>query len=103
MSCTVRDASLVTLRNRNKMINAYAQSFKTATMNTSNANASLVQGPVGGQAQNVANATLGCMACTTYDNFVLTAINGSSPDPNQTLYPFNPSSGGASRNGPSGQ
>ncbi len=103
MSCTVRDASLVTVRNRNKSINSYKQGFTTATMNTSNANASLVQGPVGGQAQNVANATLGCIACTTYDNFVSTAINGSSPDPNQTLYPFNPSSGGASRNGPSGQ
>lgn len=96
MSCTVRDASLVTKNNRNKAVNAYYTSWKDATMNTPSSNPSLVNGPAGAGAEVVAQIKLGCEQCVKLTNFL-----NNTPDGNMTLYPFNPSSGGAGRNGPS--
>ncbi len=96
MSTTVRDASLITKRNRDKSLNAYYQGWKTATVTSSSPNAAL-KAPTGAGAEVVAQIKLGCEACNVLNN----AYTVPDPDPNQTLYPFNPSSGGASRNGPS--
>ncbi len=96
MSCTVRDASLVTKNNRNKAVNAYYTQWKDATMNTASANAALVGGPAGAGAEVVAQIKLCCEQCVKLTNFL-----NNTPDGNMTLYPFNPSSGGASRNGAS--
>lgn len=96
MSCTIRDASLVTLRNRNKAVNSYYTQWQTATRDSSTANSSLVGGPSGAGAEVVAQVKLGCTACTAFTNF----SNGDRTN-NIQLYPFNPSSGGAGRNGQS--
>ncbi len=96
MSCTVRDASLVTKNNRNKAEYAYYSQWKSATMNTASANPSLVNGPAGAGAQVVAEIKLGCEQCQKLENFLANTTDG-----NMALYPFNPSSGGASRNGAS--
>lgn len=96
MSTTVRDASLVTVRNRNKAENAYYQSWKNATVLSSNPSPATTT-PTGAGAKVVAEIKLGCAACTVYDNSRITP----NPDPNTTLYPFNPSSGGAGKFGPS--
>ncbi len=96
MSTTVRDASLVTKNNRNKAVNAYYTQWKDATMNTTTANLSLINGPAGAGAEVVAQIKLGCEQCVKQNNFL-----AGTTDNNMTLYPFNPSSGGASRNGPS--
>ena len=97
MSTTVRDASLVTKRNRNKAENAYYQAWKNATVLSSNPSAATTT-PTGAGAQVVSEIRLGCEACVVYNNSRVTP----NPDPNTTVYPFNPSSGGAGRNGPSG-
>jgi hypothetical protein len=94
MSLTVRDASLITQRNRNKAVNAYAQSFRSAV-------GSGVQGltaPGAAGAESVTEAKLGCTACAVYQNELVKAgIVSGTPDTNLSLYPFNPSSGGAGR------
>jgi hypothetical protein len=96
MSVTVRDASLVTKRNRNIALNSYYTQWKDATVLSSNPK-SATTGPAGAGAEVVAEIKLGCQACVARDNFGVIP----NPDPNTELYPFNPSSGGASRNGPS--
>lgn len=97
MPTRVHDASLVTKRNRNKAENAYYQAWKTATVLSSRPTVATTN-PTGAGAQVVSEIRLGCMACTAYNNSLITP----NPDPNTTVYPFNPSSGGAGRNGPSG-
>ena len=97
MNVAVRDASLVTTRNRNKALNSYYQVWKDNTMLSANPNAAL-KAPAATSAEVVAQIKLGCVACTIYNNSLL-AVN---PDPNQVLYPFNPSAcGAASKSGPS--
>lgn len=96
MSCTVRDASLVTKNNRNKAEFAYYSSWKDATMNTANSNPSLVKGPAGAGAQVVGEIKLGCEQCVKLENFLANTTDG-----NMALYPFNPSSRGAGANGSS--
>lgn len=97
MNVAVRDASLVTTRNRNKALNAYYQDWKSATVNSSNANPAL-KAPAATGAEVVAQIKEGCVACQIYTNSRITP----NPDPNQVLYPFNPSAcGAASRSGAS--
>ncbi len=90
MNVAVRDASLVTTRNRNKALNAYYQGWSSATVNSSNPNAAL-KAPAATSAEVVGQIKQGCVACTIYNNSLLTV----NPDPNQVLYPFNPSACGA--------
>ena len=92
MYVAVRDASLVTKRNRNKAVNAYKTDFNTQINAAGNAKQGLTS-PGQAGAETVAQAKLGCIACTIYNN---NATN-PNPDANQTLYPFNPSAGGAGR------
>jgi hypothetical protein len=89
MPTTVRDASLVTMKNRNIALYAYQQSFVSATMNTSNANAALTP-PAATSAVVVKQVELGCSACDALANW-----NANVPS-NNARYPFNPSAGGAS-------
>ena len=70
MSCTVRDASLITKNNRNKAVNAYYNQWKDATMNTTSVNSSLIQGPAGAGAQVVSEIKLGCEQCVKLNNFL---------------------------------
>ncbi len=94
MSVTVRDASLVTLRNRNKAVNNYASAFSTAI----NAGVQGLTAPGASGAETVAEAKLGCIACNTYTNELKrSGLVAGTPDANLELYPFNPSSGGAGR------
>jgi hypothetical protein len=96
MSTTVRDASLITLRNRNKAVNAYASSFRTVIQATRPQQGLTAPGAAG--AETVAEAVLGCTACTIYNNELIRAgVVAGTPDANLSLYPFNPSSGGAGR------
>lgn len=94
MSVTVRDASLVTKRNRNIAENSYYTQWKNATVLSSNPSQA-TSNPAGAGAQVIGEIKLGCQACVARDNFGVIP----APDPNVTLYPFNPSSGGAGRNG----
>ena len=97
MNVAVRDASLVTTRNRNKAAYGYYQQWSDATVNSSNANPAL-KAPAATGAAVVAQIKLGCTACTIYNNSRISP----NPDPNQTLYPFNPSAcGAASKSGSS--
>jgi hypothetical protein len=96
MSTTVRDASLITLRNRNKAVNAYASSFRTANQSAAPQQGLTAPGAAG--AETVAEAVLGCTACTIYTNeLIKVGVVSGTPDRNLSLYPFNPSSGGAGR------
>jgi hypothetical protein len=95
MSTTVRDASLVTQRNRNKAINAYATQFATAVTNSA-APLAGVTGPATTGAETVTQIGLGCTACLAYNTNTSNALGLSGTDPNIALYPDNRSRGGAS-------
>jgi hypothetical protein len=93
---TVRDASLVTVRNRNKALNAYATGFTSAIQTARPAQGLTVPGATG--AETVSEKLLGCIACTAYSNDLKRyGLESGTPDGNTTVYPFNPSSGGAGR------
>ena len=94
MPCTVRDASLVTVRNRNKALNSYYQSWKAATVSAAAPVQSLKAPAITG-AEVLTEAKLGCSACYAYQN-QLNKDAGEPYDSNITVYPFNPSAGGAS-------
>jgi hypothetical protein len=94
MPTAVRDASLVTLKNRGIALNAYKTAFANATMNTATANAALIA-PGVTSAETLPQARVGCEACVALDNFNAAAL-GQTTDPNISRYPFNPSAGGAS-------
>ncbi len=97
MSLTVRDASLVTQRNRNKALNAYASGFSSAINSSTGAQQGLKAPGLTG-AEVVGEIKLGCIACTVYQNELIKQGRASgTPDTNLSLYPFNPSSGGAGR------
>jgi len=94
MPTTVRDASLVTQKNRGIALNAYKTAFTSATMNTAAANPALTA-PGVVSAQTLSQARLGCEACVAVDDFNAAAL-GQTTDPNITRYGPNPSAGGAS-------
>ncbi len=93
MPTAVRDASLVTLKNRGIAVNAYKAAFTAATMNTAAANAALVAPGVTG-AETLIQARTGCEACNALTNEAAKVV-GQTYDSNVSLYPFNPSAGGA--------
>ena len=93
MPTAVRDASLVTKRNRDIALNSFYNSWKTATMNTPNANPA-VTSPASTSAEVLAEIRNGCTACAALENFNAMALG--APMANVTRYPPNPSFGGAS-------
>ena len=96
MSLTVRDASLVTKNNRNKAVNSYYNEWKSATVNSSNPSQATTT-PTGAGAEVIGQIKLGCEACRAESSFGVLP----NPDPNVERYPFNPSTNGPGRNGPS--
>lgn len=80
-----RDASQVTVRNRNKAENSYYQDWKNVTVTPVGAVSQAATRPTGAGAAVVAEIGLGCTACYA----------ARDVDVNQPLYPFNPSSRGA--------
>ena len=94
MPCTVRDASSVTIRNRNMALNSYYNSWKEASVLSPNANLAL-RGPGVTSAEVISEIKLGCMACNAITNEAA-KNTGEVYDPNVSRYPFNPSSGGSS-------
>jgi hypothetical protein len=83
MGTSNRDASQVTVRNRNKAENSYYNDWKTATMTPANGISNpAATSPAGAGAAVISEIKLGCMACNAEN----------TTDPNQTRYPFNPSS-----------
>ena len=91
MPVTIRDASLLTAQRRNKALNAYRNDWAAAIIA---GNPSATQ-PAKTSAEVVAEIKLGCIACNVVSNEAR-KTSGLSYDPNQSLYPFNPSQGGAS-------
>lgn len=80
-----RDASQVTIKNRNKAENSYYQEWKNVTVTPVGAVNQAVTRPTGAGAAVIAEIGLGCKAC----------YEATEVDPNQPLYPANRSSGGA--------
>jgi hypothetical protein len=93
MPTAVRDASLVTLKNRGIALNAYKSAFTGATMNTTVTNQAL-NAPGATGAETLIQARVGCEACVALDDFNAAAA-GQTTDPNIARYPNNPSAGGA--------
>ena len=93
---TVRDASLVAKRNRDKALNAYAAGFSAAINTAAPQQGMTVPGITG--AETVLEKNAGCVACAVYTNELRKiGLATGTPDNNTSLYPFNPSSGGAGR------
>jgi hypothetical protein len=93
MPPTVRDASLVTQRKRNIALNSYYETWKAATVNSSNPTSAL-KAPAATGAEVVKQISAGCRACYVLDNEALK--EQGLGDPNVSRYPANPSAGGAS-------
>ena len=93
MPCTVRDASLVTKKNRNIALNSYYNAWKAATMNTATGNQA-VTGPATTSAEVLPEVREGCTACVGLANF--NAMATGAPMGNVTRYPPNASWCGAS-------
>ena len=93
MPCTVRDASLVTQRKRNIALNSYYETWKAATVNSSNPTSAL-KAPAATGAEVIKQISAGCRACYILDNEALK--EQGLGDPNVSRYPPNPSAGGAS-------
>lgn len=93
MPPTVRDASLVTQRKRNVALNSYYETWKAATVNSSNPTSAL-KAPAATGAEVVKQISAGCRACYVLDNEALK--EQGLGDPNVSRYPANPSAGGAS-------
>jgi hypothetical protein len=96
MGVTNRDASLLIQRNRNRALNAYKTAFTNATMTVANGSVSVagLTGPATTGAETLIEAKLGCVACAVLTNQI-NQNNGAAFDPNTSLYPNNPSAGGA--------
>ena len=62
MPTTVYDASLVTVKKRNKALNAYYNDWKSKTVLSSNVN-SAVKAPAATSAEVIPEIRLGCSAC----------------------------------------
>jgi hypothetical protein len=103
MPTAVRDASLVTTRNRNNAEFSYYTAWKNQTSNSTGTVNSALKQPVVGGANSISEVTLGGITTNAFNNEFLK--NGANPtafstlgyDPNVALYPNNPSSGGAGR------
>ena len=91
MGTTNRDASQITVRNRNKALNAYYEAWKTANVTGGSVPNGTLKAPAATSAEVVAQIKAGCVACTILTNAGL----ATNPDPNQVLYPSNVSRGGA--------
>jgi len=99
MPTTVRDASLVTTRNRNIAQFSYYQAWKDKTVNTGSINSAL-NPPVVGGANLISDIMLGGITTNAFNNdFVKNGAKLSTLgyDSNVALYPPNPSSGGSGR------
>ena len=94
MPCTVRDASLVTVRKRNQALNSYYVSWRNATVDAANPLPG-VTSPAKTSVELVKEIRLGGTAAYIYQN-ELNKNAGEPYDANVSLYPFNPSAGGAS-------
>jgi hypothetical protein len=108
MPTAVRDASLVTLRNRNKAQASYYNAWKADTVNSSKPNTAL-NPPVIGGANLVSDIFDGNVATNVLTNeyakfastngvslaTIRTTLKTLGPDPNVSLYPYN---AGVSRN-----
>ena len=94
MGTTVRDASMVTIRKRNIALNSYYQSWKAATV-LSSAPVSATTAPGRTSAELIKEIQLGCTACNAVSNEAAKNA-GQTYDRNVSLYPQNPSAGGAS-------
>lgn len=93
MGTANRDASQITVRNRNKALASYYSSWESATMKTGGANVVMsLKAPGINSAEIIAQQNSGCVACLIEKN----NMTGETPDPNQPLYPTNGSRGGAS-------
>lgn len=93
MGTANRDASQITVRNRNKALASYYSSWESATMKTGGTNVVMsLKAPGINSAEIIAQQNSGCVACLIEKN----NMTGGTPDPNQPLYPNNPSRGGAS-------
>ena len=93
MPCTIRDASLVTAKKRGIALNAYYNDWKNS-VNTTNPNMALTP-PANTSAEVVAEIREGCVACNAVSNEAAKNL-GLPYDLNVSLYPANPSAGGAS-------
>lgn len=99
MPTAVRDASMVTKRNRDMAEFAAYTTWQKQTMGSANPNAA-ARAPVVGGANSIAEVTTGGIATNAYNNeFVKNGANLSTLgyDRNVAFYPPNPSSGGAGR------
>jgi len=103
MPTAVRDASMVTKRNRDMAEFAAYTSWQKETMGSAKPNAA-VRAPVVGGANSIAEVTTGGIATNAFNNeFVKNGGNASTIfgtlgyDSNVAFYPPNPSSGGAGR------
>jgi hypothetical protein len=93
MGTANRDASQITVRNRNKALASYYSSWESATMKTGGTNVIMsLKAPAVNSAELIAQENSGCVACLIEKN----NMTGATPDPNQPLYPTNGSRGGAS-------
>lgn len=84
MGTANRDASQITVRNRNKALNSYYEGWKSATVTASGSVNAAVTRPTGAGAGVVSEIKLGCTACY---------VDNNTTDPNQTRYPPNYSTG----------
>ena len=93
MPCTVRDASLVTVKNRNKALNAYYNDWKNNTVNSTTPNLAL-NAPAATSQEVIPEIRQGCEACNAVANET-NKVLGLTYDTNVALYPPNRSTGGA--------
>jgi hypothetical protein len=107
MPTAVRDASSVTIRNRNMADFSYYTAWQNQTMKTTGPANFAVNPPVVGGANLLSGVTLGGVATLAFNNELIK--NGGAAaaavfsnvqngyDSNVAFYPPNPSSGGAGR------
>jgi hypothetical protein len=93
MAPTNRDASQVTAKKRNIALFSYYTQWKNAT-GSSSSPLSATPGPAGTSAELIKEIQLGGSAALAVTNEAA-KISGAEYDRNVSLYPANPSSGGA--------
>lgn len=92
MPTAVRDASLVTIKNRNIALNNYYNDWKTNTMSAVRPSQALTTPGFTG-AETLVQAKDGCVQCTVLSNIALNTLNGAA---DRNLLPLaNQSRGGA--------
>lgn len=104
MPTTVRDASLVTIRNRNKAEASYYNAWKSNTVTSATPLVNL-KSPVIGGANLLSEVSNGLVETNTFNNeyakyastngvalaTIQSTLKTLGPDPNVSLYPFNAS------------